>query len=56
MTQTAEQRRTVEARLDRLKDRLARMEPFTRDGKALVGILRGTLDLLTDVLLEDDPR
>ena len=53
MTQTIEQRRTIEARLDRLKKRLDR-GPL--DPSALAAVLKGTLDLLSDVLLEGEPR
>ena len=52
MTQTIEQRRTIEARLDRLKARAARASSRS-DVQA---VIRGMLDLLTDVLLEDNPR
>jgi len=52
MTQTIEQRRTIEARLDRLKDRAREAHTWPQ----LQGVLRGVLDLLTDVLLEDNPR
>jgi len=52
MTQTVEQRRTIEARLDRLKKRLDRDTEHA--SPALVAVLKGVLDLLSDVLLEDD--
>lgn len=51
MTTSTEQRRTIEARLDRLRKRLDRgpLNP-----SALAAIMKGILDLLTDVLLEDE--
>ena len=54
MTQTTEQRRTIEARLDRLKERLKPHRLSSPDNRELTGVLKGVLDLLTDVLLEDD--
>lgn len=53
MTQTVEQRRTIEARLDRLKKRLDVHRSGPGDA-IVVAVLKGVLDLLTDVLLEDD--
>lgn len=55
-TATTEQRRTIEARLDRLKARAERAGAYASTGteRDIVGVLKGTLDLLTDVLLEDD--
>lgn len=52
MTQTIEQRRTIEARLDRLKARAQR----ATSRSDMQAVVRGILDLLTDVLLEDMPR
>lgn len=48
---------SVEARLDRLKKRLAELElqdVMSRTQK-LAAVLKGTLDLLSDVLLEEKP-
>lgn len=57
MTQTTEQRRTIEARLDRLKKRAAQaVDPLNANSVAMCAVLKGTLDLLSDVLLEDEPR
>lgn len=47
---TTEQRRTIEARLDRLKMRAQR----ATSRSDMQAVIRGILDLLTDVLLEDD--
>ena len=52
MTQTVEQRRTIEARLDRLKKRVDEGSTEAQ----LRAVLKGVLDLLTDVLLADEPR
>lgn len=51
MTMTTERKRTIEARLDRLDERAARCT----DWVDIKNALRGTLDLLRDVLLEDEP-
>ena len=56
MTQTIEQRRTIEARLDRLKERAGRVPSSSSGERQLAAVLKGTLDLLSDVLLEDSPR
>lgn len=51
MTMTTERKRTIEARLDRLRNRLGN----NRTEAQLRGVVMGTLDLLRDVLLEDEP-
>lgn len=51
MTMTTERKRTIEARLDRLRNRLDN----NRTEAQLRGVVMGTLDLLRDVLLEDEP-
>ena len=51
MAMTTERKRTIEARLDRLWLRLDR----TTDWVDVKNALRGTLDLLRDMLLEDEP-
>jgi|WetSurMetagenome_2_1015567.scaffolds.fasta_scaffold1512655_2 hypothetical protein len=48
MSLTTEQKRTVEARLDRLKQRL---NEANEHPARVVGVLKGTLDLIADVLL-----
>lgn len=53
---TTEQRRTIEARLDRLKARAQQAGWDHPDQRDVLGVLKGTLDLLSDVLLEDEPR
>lgn len=53
----ADKRRTIEARLDRLRKRLDAMRPYPGDPPdPMVAVMKGTLDLLADVLLEDEPR
>lgn len=56
---TTEQRRTIEARLDRLKER-ANLIPHAHNMESAqritIGVLKGVIDLLSDVLLEDEPR
>lgn len=49
---TTEQRRTIEARLDRLDARTAR----ATSRSDYQGVLRGILDLLRDVLLAEEPK
>ena len=51
MAMTTERKRTIEARLDRLRNRLDN----NRTEAQLRGVVMGTLDLLRDVLLEDEP-
>lgn len=51
MAMTTERKRTIEARLDRLRNRLDN----NRTEAQLRGVVIGTLDLLRDVLLEDEP-
>lgn len=46
---------SVEARLDRLKQRAARATALNSLSD-LAAALKGTLDLLSDVLLEDEPK
>ena len=51
---TTEQRRTIEARLDRLKARADQAGWTHVEQRDTLGVLKGLIDLLRDVLLEND--
>lgn len=55
MSMDTDRKRTIEARLDKLKKRLAQQDVDAQ--VRLMNVVKGTLDLLSDVLLaEDEPR
>lgn len=56
MSMDTDRKRTIEARLDKLTKRVQETFPNSNVEVRMLGILRGTLDLLRDVLLEDEPR
>lgn len=55
MSQGTDRKRTIEARLDKLQARAQRAATFG-SVRELAATLRGTLDLLSDVLLTDAPE
>ena len=54
MAMTTERKRTIEARLDRLRSRVQGAKAFDSTAD-LAGATMGVLDLLRDVLLENEP-